>query len=372
MARKFLYAIAVIVALLIGSLVALRLWSDRLTEMAFVPNVTFASQQKLGPEAWRDPHMWISRPGIENDPAHWLPPGVIPPAKPLPVAVFFVHPTSLIDRSAWNASFTDKVSQDRAALFVKGMASPFNAAGELWAPRYRQAAIGAFLTGEKPANEAIDLAYSDVLAAFDTFVKAVPGNRPIVLAGHSQGAFLLRRLMRDRVAGTPLARRIIAAYVIGWPVSLAHDLPKMGLPACRNADDVNCVVSWLSVADPADTQMLLKAYARRTGLDGQSVAASPFLCTNPITGTNGGSADAAANLGTLVPDFATATGTLAKATVPAACGTDNFLHIGPPPALEMGPYVLPGNNYHLYDVTLFWANLRADFEGRVAKWQKAQ
>jgi hypothetical protein len=106
------------------------------------------------------------------------------------------------------------------------------------------------------------------------------------------------------------------------------------------------------------------------------VATSPFLCTNPLTGSEGGSADAATNLGTLVPEFRpdsrAASGTLAKATVPASCGPDHFLHIGPPPALNMGPYVLPGNNYHLYDVTLFWANLRADFEGRVATWQKAQ
>jgi hypothetical protein len=58
--------------------------------------------------------------------------------------------------------------------------------------------------------------------------------------------------------------------------------------------------------------------------------------------------------------------------VPAACGPDHFLHIGEPPKLDMGPYVLPGNNYHLYDVTLFWANLRADFERRVAAWQTAQ
>jgi hypothetical protein len=100
------------------------------------------------------------------------------------------------------------------------------------------------------------------------------------------------------------------------------------------------------------------------------------LIKRPPRKTEGGSADAATNLGTLVPDHKpdsrSASGTLAKATVPASCGPDHFLHIGPPPALDMGPYVLPGNNYHLYDVTLFWANLRADFEKRVATWQKAQ
>lgn len=369
MARKFLYLIAGVTILLLALLLALRIWSENLTEMAFVPSVGFARQNALPPQALENPAMWVSRPGLKNDPAAWLPPGIKPAARKLPVAVFFVHPTSYIARDAWNASLHDATSRDRADLFVQAMASPFNDAEAIWAPRYRQAAVGAFLTGKPEATEAIDLAYGDVLAAFDVFVRHLRPGQPIALAGHSQGAFLLRRLARDRVAGTPLADRLVGAWVIGWPVSLAHDLAKMGLPACTRADQAGCVASWLTVADPADTQMLEKAYARRTGLDGQSVAASPFLCTNPLTGRQGGSADASANLGTLVPDFAARTGTMAPGIVPAACGSDGFLHIGPPPKLDLGPYVLPGNNYHLYDITLFWANLRADFERRAAAWQ---
>jgi hypothetical protein len=37
--------------------------------------------------------------------------------------------------------------------------------------------------------------------------------------------------------------------------------------------------------------------------------------------------------------------------------------IGPAP--QMGPFVAPGNNYHVYDIPLFWANIRADFARRV-------
>ena len=43
--------------------------------------------------------------------------------------------------------------------------------------------------------------------------------------------------------------------------------------------------------------------------------------------------------------------------------------LGEPPEIGLGPYVMPGNNYHLFDVTLFWANLRADFIRRVKAWQ---
>lgn len=372
MARKFLYLIAGVIVLFLALMVALRVWSDDLTEMAFVPGVSFAQQRALPPESWESPAMWVARPGLRDDPAAWLPPGVTLPARKLPVAVFFVHPTSYIARDAWNASLDDATSRDRAALFVQGMASPFNEAEAIWAPRYRQAAVGAFLTAKPEAGQAIDLAYGDVLAAFEIFTRHLRPGQPIALAGHSQGAFLLRRLMRDRIAGTPLSQRLVGAWVIGWPVSLDHDLPRMGVPACERADQAGCVVSWLSVADPADTAMLVAAYGRRTGLDGQSVAGSAFLCTNPLTGTQASGADAGANLGTLVPDLAARGGVLAPKVVPAACEADHFLHIGPPPKLDLGPYVLPGNNYHLYDVTLFWANLRIDFERRVAAWQTRQ
>jgi hypothetical protein len=52
--------------------------------------------------------------------------------------------------------------------------------------------------------------------------------------------------------------------------------------------------------------------------------------------------------------------------VPARCDTRGLLLIGDPP--DLGPYVLPGNNYHVYDIPLFWANLRQDVGRRVGAW----
>jgi hypothetical protein len=31
--------------------------------------------------------------------------------------------------------------------------------------------------------------------------------------------------------------------------------------------------------------------------------------------------------------------------------------------------VLPGNNYHVYDIPLFWRNVQADVARRVRGWQ---
>jgi hypothetical protein len=36
----------------------------------------------------------------------------------------------------------------------------------------------------------------------------------------------------------------------------------------------------------------------------------------------------------------------------------------------LGPFVLPGNNYHVYDFALFWAAIRSDAERRMDAWQR--
>lgn len=373
MARKFLYLVAGVIVLVMAVLLLLRIFAEDLTEMAYVPTGEFTPQPELPEDSYADPMMWISRPGLGvKDPALWHPAGLAQEdGKALGAAVFFIHPTSYMERKLWNAPIDEPVSRERAELFVRGMASPFNRSADIWAPRYRQATLGAFLVGKPEAVKALDAAYGDVLQAFDFFIATVAKDRPIVLAGHSQGAYHLRQLIRDRIAGTPLQARVAAGYVVGWPVSLIHDLPLMDLPPCTAPDQAGCVMSWLSFAEPADKSHMLHNFVLRTGLDGQELDGRAFLCTNPLTGTAGGEADASANLGTLVPNLEEHSGELIAGAVPARCGEDGFLSIGAPPKLNLGPYVLPVNNYHLYDIVLFWANLRADVSRRVDAWQAA-
>lgn len=366
MARKFLYVVAFLIVLAVGAALAWSAWQREINQVVFVPRVEFVPQQPLAGNAYDEPAMWFSRPGVRSDPARWLPEGWVEDADALGAAVFFVHPTSYLAREHWNAPLDDAESQDRARLFLRGMASAFNKSPEVWAPRYRQAAFGAFLTDAPEAAQAIDAAYADVVQAFAAFLASQPKDRPLVLAGHSQGALHIIRLLHEKVAGTPLARRIIAAYPIGWPISLEHDLPHLGLPACAAPDQTGCVVTWTSFAEPAEPDQWLDGYAESLGLDGQPRGTSEILCSNPLTGGTGGEAPASANLGTLVPDESLASGEVEPGLVPARC-QGGLLLIGPPPAL--GPYVLPGNNYHVYDIPLFWANLRRDVATRAKAWR---
>lgn len=372
MARKFLYFIVFCVVLVIAVLLALRLWPTALSRLAFAPKGHFEAQAALSRNAYEDPAMWFARPGAANDPTRWQPPAAQGASAPAaagdvpPFAVFFVHPTSYLEHDHWNAPLDDKPSQARARIFLKGLASPFGQASEIWAPRYRQAAIGAFLSHSSDARQALDLAYGDVSQAFDAFLAHVGPDTPIVLAGHSQGALLIDELLRKRIAGTPLQARIAMAYPIGWPLSVAHDLPALGLPACQTAEQAGCLVTWSSFAEPADPGMLLEWYKNSAGYDGQPRGDGGVLCVNPLTGTPGGAAPASANRGTLVPSADLASGQLVPGAVGAHCGPRGLLLIGNSP--DLGPYVLPGNNYHVYDIPLFWENLRLDVARRMRTW----
>jgi hypothetical protein len=375
MVRKFLYAIAVLLVLLIAGAFALRLWADELAEAAFVPSEAFVEQDPLAGNAYRDPAMWLSRPDMarERDPSRWEPEGAEPPAADTPrFAVFFVHPTSYLERTHWNAPLDDAQSRTRARTFLRGLASAFNIgesgeASEVWAPRYRQATFGAFLTDEPEADQAIEAAYRDVAQAFEHFVATVDPDMPLVLAGHSQGALHVLRLMRERIAGTPLEARIAMVYPVGWPISIDHDLPALGLPACRTPDEGGCIAAWSSFAEPADPGQWLEYYRTSPGLDGEPRGDSRILCVNPLTGSEGGQAPASANLGTLKPNDDLTSGELIAGAVPARCDERGLLLIGDPP--ELGPYVLPGNNYHVYDIPLFWRNVQLDVVRRVTAWQ---
>ncbi|WP_284124823.1 DUF3089 domain-containing protein [Parerythrobacter aestuarii] len=377
MARKFLYFIAIIAVIVIGAGFALSIWSRELTAIALVPTTEFVEQDALADNAYQDPQMWFSRPGIgTSDPARWQPAmrgegrSIPAPAEQSPpaFAVFFVHPTSYMDRASWNAALDNVEANNRARLYVRGLASPFNQADEIWAPRYRQATVGAFLTDAPEAKQALDAAYADVAQAFAYFRDTVDDDTPIVLAGHSQGALHLLRLLREQVAGQPVADRVSAVYVIGWPISVEHDLPALPFPACATADQPACIMSWSTYAEPADPSDLLETYANSIGFDGKPRGESSLLCSNPLTGGIGGDAPRERNLGTLVPENDLDGGELVPQAVPARCDERGLLLIGEPP--ELGNYVLPGNNYHVYDIPLFWRNLQADVAARVEAWQK--
>lgn len=206
-----------------------------------------------------------------------------------PAAVFFVHSTTFDGGRDWNAPIGDR----RADAYLRRVvlpnyAAPFARAGSVSAPRYRQASLYTRLTLRDDAREARAFAYADVAAAFDAWLKRHPDG-PIVLAGVEQGADLLDRLVREKVAPDPALRaRLVAAYLMDAIVAADGLAPST--PACATRRQTRCVVAWSEVGendDGAAHRRLRRALVwnergRLVELNGRAA-----LCVNPITGSTG-------------------------------------------------------------------------------------
>lgn len=375
-ARRFLIAVFILILLVVGAAFAIFQWGGQILVRSATPKGHFeAAAAGSGPD-YAQLDSWIARPEIADNPASWRPEkyanappgspdrylGQMPP--PTRAAAFYVHPTTYLERDRWNALVTDKASQDRAALFVRSQASAFGDVAEVWAPKYRQAAYGAFLLKSADANQALDLAYSDVRAAFDEFLGKNPRG-PVILAGHSQGSLHLLRLLADRK--DRLKGRLVAAYVVGWPVGIQADLPATGLSPCARPDQTGCVLSWQSFAEPANTTLVTGSWVGTRGLTGIKRRQEDMLCVNPVSGALNGHAAPLDNPGTLLPTANLASASLVSGQVGGRCDRGFLMIEGAIPA--MGPYVLPGNNYHVYDYALFWAAVACDAMRRSLAWR---
>jgi hypothetical protein len=364
-ARRFLIAIFVLTLLVVAGAFAIYQFGGSVLLKEATPKGHFEAPVPASGPDYTNSDAWIARPDIPHNAAGWLSDGIERGAIGK-AAVFYIHPTTYLRSDRWNAPLYEPDSGSRDQLFVQSQASAFNGAGEVWAPRYRQAAYGAFLLKSSDAQKALDLAYSDVSAAFDVFLKTVGADQPIILAGHSQGALHLMRLLRDRKG--ELNHRLVAAYVVGWPIDTHSDLPALGFPPCTAPAQTGCILSWMTFGDPPNPSLILQDWQETAGFNGEEHRKQDILCVNPITGTKGGVAPPSANRGTLVPTSDFASATLENGAVGARCEDGLLIVNGEIP--NLGPFVLPGNNYHVYDYALFWGAIRRDAERRLAAWQR--
>jgi hypothetical protein len=378
-ARRFLMVIFVLTLLVVAGAFALFQWGGNVLVREGTPKGHFQAAQAGGGPDYTQLNSWLCHPTvfstrangkdsmreINDDPCRWQPPQAVSDLRGW-AETFYIHPTTYLERDRWNAPLHPGGDTElRTRLFAETQASAFNGVGRVWAPRYRQAAYGAFLLRNSDAEKALDLAYSDVAAAFDEFVKEIPKDSPIILAGHSQGALHLERLLREKIAGKPIAKRVIAAYVVGWPISTTADLPALGLPACQSSDQVGCILSWMTFGEPANPSLILDPWEKTKGFDGGVRRQDDILCVNPITGTQNGAAQKGVG-GIIVPSSDMRSPTVSYNAVLAHCANGLLItDTGLPP---LGPYVLPGNNYHVYDYALFYGAISGDASHRYIEW----
>ncbi len=366
----FLAIVATLIILVVAGFLWIQADPARALRIAFTPGEPFTAIS-ADPIDYTDNVNWAVLPGT-NTFASAKPAGIADVTVMPEVDVFFIHPTTYLSRESWNAPLDHADANLRIEKRVlKMQASAYNLAGNIYAPRYRQATFGAFFDDAADGLQSLVFAYNDVQMAFDQFIADRNDERPFILAGHSQGSLHALALLKQRIAGTPLADRMIAAYIIGWPVSMEADLGALeDIDACASADDTRCVVSYQTFGPKGDTNGVKVYFETSVGLGGMPRKDTKMLCVNPLNWTIDGNAPAAANAGAMerVGDE-DAMGSPVIGFNGARCDDDGFLYLENEPGEPWQHLKMAGENYHVYDYHMFYMNIRENAATRAAAWK---
>ena len=266
--------------------------------------------------------------------------------------VFFIHPTTLTDYAdeRWNAQINDaalNTKTDYSTILYQ--ASVFNEKCRVFAPRYRQAHIKAFYNNGAEADTAFEIAYADVKAAFEFYLKNYNNGQPIIIASHSQGTKHAGRLLKDFFENKPLQKQLVCAYIIGMPVKVDYFST---LKPCTDSLATGCFVSWRTFkSETADAEFIVAEKFK-------SVVVNPLTWTMDVFPVS-----SQLNYGGVLKNF--------NRIVPHVVSTqihNNILWSSKPDV--PGKIFYTQKNYHIGDINLFYMNIRENVAARINAFLK--
>ncbi|MNK56608.1 putative Ig domain protein [compost metagenome] len=288
--------------------------------------------------------------------------------------VFYVHPTTGMREDVENVPIDDPQAQRMGSLMVMSQATPFNGVARIFAPRYRQMTLPLYSRGEQALQAPMNRAYADVRQAFEHYVKHENNGRPFFLVAHSQGSNHALRLLSEAIQGTPLERRLVAAYLPGNPTPRSvfeRDLTR--IPPCTSPVQTGCVAIWgvfgEGFADFGSWErenVTWEAWNRSWRAPGTR----PLVNVNPLTWTD---EDAPASMHRGAVPFGVPATHFTRPR-PKLVGVRNdgrYDFVSPMPLpgeLFNDGGIFGGTNYHVFDISLFWADLRENARRRLASF----
>ena len=270
------------------------------------------------------------------------------------IDVFFLHPTTFTDKRlngiVWNADINDpKLNAKTDYGSILYQASVFNQNARVFAPRYRQAHIASFYaTDNNRGKEAIDLAYEDVKAAFENYLKNFNNDRPIIIASHSQGTVHAARLLKDFFENKPLQKKLVCAYLVGMVIPKEYFT--LVIPACVNSSSTGCFTAW-------------RTFRKNYTPDFVKKESSRSWVTNPISWKlNEENITRQKNKGAVLYNF---NKIIAK---PNGAQIHEGILWVEKPKFPGGVFYF-SKNYHAGDINLFYINIRENIKERIEEFQ---
>ncbi len=269
---------------------------------------------------------WLCSPSLKSDPCRpslattqISPSGAIlgstqvTAAKKPAFDCFYVYPT-VSNQPAPEATKRIDPEERSIALY---QASRYSQDCRVYAPMYRQVTIQGLLNPKTVTPKMQATGYADVLAAWRDYLKHDNKGRGVVLIGHSQGSFVLRRLIAKEIDPKPAIRRqLISAILLGGNVLVKKGSDRGGdfknIRACRSAKQLGCVVAFSTFnATPPANSLFGRTDVKISGLTPTASKDVEVLCTNPAA-LGGGSAP----LDSIYPTTPFAPGTAIGSLVP--------------------------------------------------------
>ena len=271
------------------------------------------------------------------------------------VDVFFIHPTTFTKKkfsNIPNANIDDdylNAKTDYSSILLQ--ASAFNQHARVFAPRYRQAHIGNFYSKDTSSkNEALAVAYTDIREAFLYSMKHYNNGRPIIIAGHSQGALMDMLLLREFFENKPLSKQLVAAYIVGWPLS-TNWTPT--IKACEDSLQTGCACSWSTFKRGYKSNWIREQKG-------------PLIVTNPISWkTNSDFINRSKSKGAVLMDFNKIYHNVADAQV------KNGVVYTRKPHFPMS-FLYRKKNYHVGDINLYYMDIRNNVANRISAYRQLQ
>jgi len=311
---------------------------------SIIPQMSFKNSPTPPLPDYSKLEAWAAHPD-KADFADKTPPNSSPEAQADALAdVFFIHPTTYTSPDSWNADIHDpKLNKTTEESAIMHQASVFNASARVFAPKYRQMTLGGFRvsSAQQKADEkkALALAYVDVKAAFEHYLEHNNEGRPIIIAGHSQGAFHGIELVREFFDGTDLQQQLVAAYLPGWAFSASTF---KHIAVSQAPDQIGCVMGW----NTFKKNYIPKAY--ETYYKGS-------VSTNPLSWrTDETLVEADAHQGLLMRNYE-----IIRPQKVQAQSHDGLLWINRPHPMWLS------KRYHIGDINIFWVNIRENVALRV-------
>lgn len=216
----------------------------------------------LSPD-YADKANWACRPDVSGDACDGdltavevLPNGTTQLVAHLPAAApkidcFYIYPT--VDLNVLPGLHQNIQDKSEPAKTTAIQAARLSEVCRVFAPLYRQVTIGTYVTASQDRELCFDVAYDDVRRAFEHYLQNDNQGRGFVVYGHSQGAQITSRLLRERIeTDSAIRARLVAALPIGWPIGTDASLATGGsfktVPICKTKQELGCAMGYRSYA----------------------------------------------------------------------------------------------------------------------------